>query len=100
MRLLTFPIVAYSVYDYIKNLKGLTYPSEEYVKTREEVSACPSIKCLGKQEGRREASLPESVKWRHLFQGRVVHRHAGEDSAQGVCGSPKGVAGSGASNSF
>jgi hypothetical protein len=40
VRMLKFPIVAYSVYDYIKHLKGLTYPSEEYVKTREEVSAC------------------------------------------------------------
>jgi hypothetical protein len=40
LRMLKFPIVAYSVYDYIKHLKGLTYPSEEYVKTREEVSAC------------------------------------------------------------
>lgn len=36
--MLKFSIVGISVYDYIKNLKGLTYPSEEYVKTREEVS--------------------------------------------------------------
>ena len=100
MRMFTFPVVAYSVYDYIKNLKGLTYPSEEYVKTREEVSTCPNINCLGKQESCRKASLPESVKWRHLFQGRPVHRHTGEDSAQGVCGSPQGIAGSGSSDSF
>lgn len=30
-------VVAYSVYDYISNLRGLPYPSDEYVKMREEV---------------------------------------------------------------
>eukprot|EP00347_Sterkiella_histriomuscorum_P003302 403364806 len=32
------PIVGYSVYDYIKNLRGVPYPSEEYIKIREEVN--------------------------------------------------------------
>jgi hypothetical protein len=31
-------LVAYSVYDYISNLKGLPYPSEEYIQKREEVT--------------------------------------------------------------
>lgn len=65
--MLTIHIVGYSVYDYIKNLKGLTYPSEEYVKTREEVSGFVNIKVLGEQEGRPEATLPESIKWWDLF---------------------------------
>lgn len=32
-------IVGYSVYDYISNLKGIPYPSDEYVAKREEVSS-------------------------------------------------------------
>ncbi len=41
-------LVGYSVYDYIKNLKGLPYPSEEYVKMREEVWPFNPNRDLGK----------------------------------------------------
>ena len=43
-------LVGYSVYDYVHNLKGIPYPSEEYVQMRETVISYVISVFIDKQE--------------------------------------------------
>ena len=77
--------MAYSVYDYVQGLKGLEYPSEEYIQMRETVRVIRlSDSVLDKQTCSSKVALPKHDEWRHLFQSRSIHRHLGEDCAQGI----------------